>query len=125
MRPLAALAAMAAVALPGCDLDGPEPVTRGVVIEQRFIPAHDEDKQVPVFTTMCWPSGSSISCRTTVSGYRTETEHHPNRWEVNLLSCKYGGDEPCRTGWNEVRHGDYLEIKTGDIWPRWWLKEDR
>lgn len=111
-------AVVAAVLLTGCDQD--EPVTQGVVIEQRFIPAHDTDRQVPIFTTMCIPSGSTMRCTTQLTGYYTETDHHPDLWEVNLLSCKYGGDDPCRTGWVEVREGEFLEIKTGDQWPRWW-----
>lgn len=100
--------------------DSEPAVDRGVVVEQRYIPAHDEQDEVPIYITMCVPSGNTMNCTQTLTGYETVTEHHPDLWEVKLLSCRYGGKEPCRTGWAEVGRSDYAEIKTGDQWPRWW-----
>lgn len=111
----------AAVAAAGCGT--PEPaVSGGTVIEQQFIPEHDESYDVPVYSTMCFPAGKSITCHTYLSGYDHVTEHHPDLWQINLLNCSYP-DGKCRTTWEEVSRGDYLEIKTGDYWPRWWLKD--
>lgn len=87
----------------------------GSVTKMTFIPSHDTESVVPVYTTVC-SGGATVTCTQILTGMIPVTEHHSDSYEATIYAC----DESQRCGRDifEVDAATFGTLKIGTWFDR-------
>lgn len=88
----AALAILAATALALAGCGGPPPLKSGTVTAKRHIPQRQWTEQVPIYITVCQPSGKTTVCHLQLVGFNPVQHTDPECWRLSLRDGKRTGE---------------------------------